>query len=256
VTDCLNFGNPEKPDVYYQLERCISGMAEACRVLDTPVISGNVSLYNETNGEAIYPTPVVGVLGVLEDVRYRLEMGFRNDGDLVYLLGVSATDGALPGEAAALGGSEYLASIGGRVAGRPRIDLDLERRVQRVCLRAARAGLLSAAHDCADGGLAVALAECCIAGGVGLDASDARLGGRTDAALFGEAQSRIVVAVPPPTLDALLAIAGDERVPCVALGRVGGERLRLAGVLDLPIDALAAAYEAGIPETIGIALAV
>ncbi len=250
VTDCLNFGNPEKPDVYFQLERCISGMAEACRMLDTPVISGNVSLYNETNGEAIEPTPVAGMLGVLEDVRYRLELAFRDAGDLVYVLGVASADGSLPGETATLGGSEFLAAICGRVAGRPRIDLDLERRVQRACLRAARGGLLSAAHDCAEGGLAVALAECCIAGGVGLDASELRIAGRIDAALFGEAQSRIIVAVRPAAAEALLAIADAERVPCTRLGRVGGDCLRLAGAINQPVAALTAVFEAGLPDRI------
>jgi len=250
LTDCLNFGNPEKVDVYYQLERCISGMAEACRVLDTPVISGNVSLYNETNGEAIYPTPVVGMLGVLDDVRYRLEMAFRNAGDLVFLLGVDPAGGALPGDAATLGGSEYLASIAGRVAGRPRIDLNLERRLQRTVLRAARSGLLSSAHDCAEGGLAVALAECCIAGGVGLDAVAIHLAGRADAALFGEAQSRIVVSVAPERAEALLAIAADESVPVVMLGTTGGDRLRLAGAINLPVAALRERFDAGLPRAL------
>ncbi|HLZ70909.1 MAG TPA: phosphoribosylformylglycinamidine synthase subunit PurL [Dehalococcoidia bacterium] len=250
VTDCLNFGNPEKPDVYYQLERCISGMAAACRVLDTPVISGNVSLYNETNGEAIYPTPVAGMLGVLEDVRYRLELAFRAAGDEVYLLGAGSAGRALPGNVTALGASEYLASIHGRVAGRPRIDLELDRRVQRVCLRAARGGLLSAAHDCADGGLAQALAECCIAGGNGLDAADLRIAGRADAALFGEEQSRIVVALRPEHAAALRAIAAEEDVPCTALGRVDGDRLRLAGAIDLPVAQLAQVFEAGLPDRV------
>jgi phosphoribosylformylglycinamidine synthase len=251
LTDCLNFGNPEKPDVYFQLEQAIRGMAEACRVLSIPVISGNVSLYNETNGSAIYPTPVVGMLGALDDVRYRLEMGFRQEGDLVYLVGVEGSDGrCLNGEVDALGGSEYLAAIHARVAGRPRIDLDLEHRVQRVCLEAARRGLLASAHDCSEGGLAVTLAESCVAGKVGLDASGIHVRGRADSALFGEAQSRIVVSLSPDSREAFEEILRAAGAPATFLGVVGGDRLRLVGLLDLPITVLEAAHSGGLMDAL------
>jgi phosphoribosylformylglycinamidine (FGAM) synthase-like enzyme len=249
VTDCLNFGNPEKLDVYFQLEQAIRGMAAACEAFGTPVISGNVSLYNETSGEAVYPTPVVGMLGVLDDVEQRLGLACRRPGDAVYVLapGDAVRNGALSGAAGALAGSEYLAVIHGQVAGRPCIDLEAERRVQAVCLEAAQRGLLSAAHDCADGGLTVALAESCIAGGLGLDASALSIDGRRDAALFGEQQSRIVVALAEPAAAALEEIAARHGVAALRLGTVGGDRLRVAGVIDLPVDALRRCYEAGLP---------
>ena len=188
LTDGLNFGNPERPEVYYQLEQCIQGMAEACKSLSMPVISGNVSLYNESRGEAIYPTPIVGAVGLLENIERRCTPGFKAAGDLVFLLGDPTQD------TAGLGGSEYLELLHGRVEGRPAIDLELERRVQHACLRAIAEGKLRSAHDCSDGGLAVALAECAIIGGLGL-AGDWPVDGSTEAALFGEAPSRIVVSV-------------------------------------------------------------
>ena len=251
LTDCLNFGNPEKPEVYYQLEQCIRGMADACRALCVPVVSGNVSLYNETrtgaaSGEPVYPTPVVGMLGLIDDVEGVVPMGFGDDGDEVFLLGVDA----LRGQAADLTGSEYLKlAHGGLIAGQPRIDLDLEVRVQRLCLEAARRGLLKSAHDCSRGGLAVALAECCLAGGRGLEAPDAPVEGRLDAALFGEAPSRIVVSsAEGATLEAL---ARERDVPLVRLGRVGGDRLRLGGFLDVAVEDLRRAYEEGLPRALG-----
>ncbi|MBX6342155.1 MAG: phosphoribosylformylglycinamidine synthase subunit PurL, partial [Thermomicrobiaceae bacterium] len=158
ITNCLNFGNPEKPEVYFQLQRAIDGMAAACRALGTPVVSGNVSLYNESGEEAILPTPTVGMVGRLEDVERRVGMGFAGGG-AVYLLGpVKAT----------LGASEYVAVAHGLSAGAPpALDLDLERRVQGATRAAVAAGEVTAAHDCSEGGLAVALAECCVVGGVG-----------------------------------------------------------------------------------------
>jgi phosphoribosylformylglycinamidine synthase len=249
VTDCLNFGNPEKLDVYFQLEQSIRGMAAACSALGTPVISGNVSLYNETNGVAVYPTPVVGMLGVLDDVEQRLGMGFSRPGDEVYLLAPpeAVAGSALLGAARFLGGSEYLNVLHSTVAGRPQIDLEVEKRVQAVCLEAAQRGLLSAAHDCSDGGLAVALAECCIAGVAGLDASSVVIEGRLDAALFGEQQSRILVALMPASVEPLRAIAAEHGVAAIRLGSTGGDRLLLGGLVDLAVAELREAYDRGIP---------
>ena len=254
LTDCLNFGNPEKPEIYYQLEQCIRGMAEACETLGVPVVSGNVSLYNENSGEAIYPTPVVGMLGLIEDVERVVSMGFQDEGDDVFLLGVAA----LQGEAAGLAGSEYLKVLhDGLMAGRPRIDLELEVRVQRLCLEAVRRGLLKSAHDCSRGGLAVALAECCIeggrrpgkSGGRGLAAPEAAVAGRQDAALFGEAPSRIVVSTADA--EALAALAQEQQAPLMRLGRVAGDRLVLGAALDVAIDDLRRAYEEGLPLALG-----
>jgi len=249
LTDCLNLGNPEKPEVYYQLDGVIRGMAAACEKLGTPVISGNVSLYNETTlageTEAIYPTPVVGMLGLLEDIDQRCGTAFQNQGDLVFLLGAS-----LEGDPAALGGSEYLREVHDLLVGRPSIDLEREARVQRACLEAIRRGLLRSAHDCSHGGLAVTLAESCIEGGIGLDASGAPVQGRLDAALFGEAQSRIVLSCPPEARPDLEALARQHDVPLTYLGTVGGDRLRLASLLDAPIADLSRAYEEGLPRAL------
>ncbi len=247
LTDCLNFGNPEKPEVYFQLEQAIRGMTAACEALGVPVISGNVSLYNETNGEAIYPTPVIGALGLIDDVDRVVPMAFQRAGDEVFLLGVDA----LRGDANDLAGSEYLKLFhDGLVAGKPKIDLDLEVRVQKLCLAAARAGLLASAHDCSRGGLAVALAECCIEGDLGLVARDLATDGRFDAALFGEAPSRIIVTTrDTPALESL---AREHDVSLARLGRVAGERLALGTEIDIAIAALREAYESGLPAALGI----
>ena len=241
VTDCLNFGNPERPEVAYQLEQSIIGLSDACRALGTPVISGNASLYNETPDGAVLPTPAVGMLGVLEDVERHLTVA-PGEGDALVLLGAPLAQAA-----ATLAGSEYQAQTLGRIAGRPQIDLDLESRVQRLVLDAHHRALLTAAHDCADGGLAVAVVECCLAAGAGIDAGGAGLGARLDAALFGEAQSRFVVATRDP--DALLAVAREAGVPATSLGVVRGDRVRL-GPLDVPLDALRDVYEGALPAAL------
>ncbi|MFB3053046.1 MAG: AIR synthase related protein, partial [Dehalococcoidia bacterium] len=244
VTDCLNFGNPERPEVYYQMKEVIRGMAAACEVLGTPVISGNVSLYNETGEQAVYPTPVIGMLGLLEDVSNNCHPGLGTEGDELFLLGA-----ALEQPAPALAASEYLRLEHGLVGGRLEIDLDLEARVQRTALAAIRQGMATACHDCSDGGLAVALAEMCLAGGLGLDASAAPEVQRLDAALFGEAQSRILVAVPADKREELLTIARGLNVPFAYVGRVGGDRLRLWSV-DLPLAELRDAYEGGLERAL------
>ena len=161
LTDCLNFGNPERPDVYYQLEQCIRGMARACRVLEVPVVSGNVSLYNESPRYGDLPTPVIGGLGLLDNVRRHARAGFPSDGLMVVLLGANR----LTARAADLAGSEYLNAVHGMVRGRPRVDLTLEKRVQQLCRDLISQGVALSAHDCSEGGLAVALAESAILGG-------------------------------------------------------------------------------------------
>ncbi len=253
LTDCLNFGNPERREIYYQLEWCIRGMAEACRVLGVPVVSGNVSLYNETQGRAIYPTPVVGALGLLEDVQLHTTSAFKSPGELVVLLGASE----VRGRARDLAGSEYLELIHSKVAGRPAIDLELERRVQQLCRRAIQEGIVTSAHDCSDGGLAVALVEACIAGGpdsafakgglggisrVGFS-GDFRVRGRWDAALFGEAQSRVIVSLPPERLSDLAKLSTELGVPLTSLGMTtSAHRFAIAGHVDLPLEELEHAF--------------
>ena len=190
LTDCLNFGNPENPEVYFQLEWCIRGMAKACRALGVPVVSGNVSLYNESRGQAVFPTPVVGGLGLLEDVKSHCRSGFPRDGLVVAALGL----GNLRGRASDLAGSEYLVRWRQTLAGRPYVNLALEKRVHELCRRGIEEGIVASAHDCSEGGLAVALAECSIQNGIGFN-GEVKLPRRWDAALFGERQSRIVVAM-------------------------------------------------------------
>ena len=246
LTDCLNFGNPERPEIYYQLEECIKGIALASKALGAPVVSGNVSLYNETRGKGIYPTPVIGALGILDDVERHATQAFRESGDTVVLIGSSA----VAGDAKTLAGSEYLELVHGTVAGRPRIDLDREKAVQSACRRAIRESVISSAHDCSDGGLAVALAECCIAGGVGFHGTFAA-SGRWDALLFGEEQSRIVVSLRPDGLGSLERICREEGAPIAVLGSVGGDSLRLPELLDLPVDEMAEAWEGGLVLAVG-----
>ncbi len=241
LTDCLNFGDPEKPEVYYQLEQCIRGMAEASRRFDAPVVSGNVSLYNESRGTGIYPTPVVGALGLLQDVSRRTDIGFRDLGDVIVLIGRDSLDA----DAKELAGSEYLDRVHGLVAGRPSIDLDLETAVQRACRRLIADGKLRSAHDCSDGGLLVALAESCITGGVGA-VIDVALPDRWDAPLFGEGQSRIVVSLPPASLDALADVCRQERAPWVALGTVTGETLHVGILGQIDVERLRDAWSGGL----------
>lgn len=231
VTDCLNFGNPEKPEIYWQFKQAVAGMSAACEKLGTPVVSGNVSFYNETNGEAIYPTPVVGMVGLIENIEQRCTMDFKQEGDLIYLLGETKAE---------LGGSQYLSVIYGQDAGKPpQLDLDLEAAVQGCCLEAIKRGLIASAHDCAEGGLAVALAECAISGRRGCSVGVSSDLTATEV-LFSESQSRIVVSVTPENEKELLALAGEYNVPCQKLGIVAGNDLRImvngTEVVSVPLD--------------------
>ena len=244
VTDCLNFGNPEKPEVAYQLEQAILGISDACRALNAPVVSGNASLYNETPNGQVLPTPGIGMLGVIEDVRARLT-ATPSEGDTLILLGAAVAQ-----PAASLAGSQYLTAQLGRLAGLPVIDLDHEVAVQGLVLDAHAAGLLSAAHDCSDGGLAVAAAEMCFAADAGLEAGDVDLGARLDAALFGEAQSRFLVTVHSEAEAAdLLARAATAKVPAVRLGTFGGNRFAL-GAVDLDLETARASYDGGLEQAL------
>lgn len=185
ITDCLNFGNPEKPEIFWQLEKAADGMSSACLALNTPVIGGNVSLYNETNGTAVYPTPVVGMVGLVEDVDHITTQSFKQAGDLIYLLGETKAE---------FGGSELQKLVHGEIFGKaPELDLAKEARNQEQVLKAIRAGLVSSAHDLAEGGLAVAAAESVI-GSEGLGAS-IRISGDETSALFSESQSRFLLTV-------------------------------------------------------------
>ena len=241
MTDCLNFGSPERPEIYHQLEQCILGIAEACRVLETPVVSGNVSLYNESRGQAIFPTPVLGGLGLLEDVAKATRSAFAGEGLMVALLGAD-TDQIDVND---LAGSEYLKCVHGRVAGSPKIDINLEKRVQQACRDAIERGLISSAHDCSEGGLAVALAECSIQGGTGF-IGDFTVDSRWDVVLFGERQSRIVVSLPENDWDALANLAASIDVPLLKLGTTGGDRFQINGQVDLPVSKIADVWNNGL----------
>ena len=238
ISNCLNFGDPEKPDVYYQLEQVVRGMSQACETFGIPVISGNVSLYNETQGKAIYPTPVIGAVGLLEEVAMHVNIAFRREGDVVVLLGSETLDQPI----SSLAGSEYLELYHNHVAGAPTINLDFERRLQECCRRAIKYGILTSAHDCSDGGLAVAIAESCMAGQIGI-IGDGSLLGRWDAAFFGESQSRIVVSLPRENLDQLKEIAEDLQIPFILLGSVGGTQITLTNVLSVSVEEASRIYE-------------
>ena len=233
ATDCLNFGNPEKPEVYYQLEEAIRGMSDACRALGTPIVGGNVSLYNESNGRAIYPTPIVGMLGLLDDATWRTPSGFQTPGDRVWLLG-GFGDGNL-------GASAYLASRGFIVGPTPAIDLERERKLEQLCLTAIRERVIRSAHDVSDGGLGAALAEACLANRLGFIGR----GPNPEEAmgwLFNEAQSRIVVSTRGSDGAKLVKLAEDRGVPCQEIGVVGGDSLSISGVLHLGLDDLEHAW--------------
>src|ERR1700687_5578885 len=257
VTDCLNFANPDRPEVYWELEETIAGLATACRSLELPVVSGNVSLYNESfpargeggpprsgrrkgagaAGSAIYPTPVVGMIGLLDDYGSRLEAGLRNEGDFVLLVGSSNNQ---------LGRTEYLKVCDGRVAGRPpALDLTREKAVNKLVLAAARANLLRSAHDCADGGMLVALAECCLLGGIGVRCPSLRPEAplRLDAAFFGETPSRFIVSVASRAMPEMQTLARRHHVEISLLGLAGGDSIEFESQFKVSLAEMRQAWE-------------
>jgi phosphoribosylformylglycinamidine synthase len=239
VTDNLNFGNPERPEVMGQLVGCIKGIGEACRALDFPVVSGNVSLYNETNGVSILPTPTIGGVGVLADVTKHATVGFKAEGEAIILIG--ETKGWL-------GQSAYLATICGREEGAPPpVDLAIERRNGDFVRPLVSAGRVSACHDLSDGGLAVALAEMAMAKGVGAKVA-ALPAGSAHAVLFGEDQGRYLVTVPAGAAEALIAEAKAAGVPAQLIGQTGGADLALPGEAAVSIVALRKAHESWLPD--------
>ncbi len=223
VTDCLNFGNPEKPEVMWYFRRAMDGLSEACRVLDTPVIGGNVSFYNETQGQGIYPTPTIGMVGLLEHADCRMDQWFKTEGDVVLLLGRNSDE---------VGGSEFLSLLHGRECGLPpSIDLEQEKRLHGLLLEAATAKLLASAHDTSDGGLGVALAESSFGQhGMGCRIDLASGGLRHDLLLFAETQSRVVVSCTRENLEAFLQLATAASVPASAIGSVAH------GVFSVQVD--------------------
>ncbi|MFE4351707.1 phosphoribosylformylglycinamidine synthase subunit PurL [Peribacillus butanolivorans] len=230
ITDCLNFGNPEKPEIFWQLEKAADGMSEACRSLSTPVIGGNVSLYNETNGEAIYPTPVVGMVGLVNDLQHITTQTFKNESDLIYVVGEAKVE---------FGGSELQKMLEGKIFGRaPELDLTVEQKRQQQILSAIQSGLVSSAHDLAEGGLAVALSES-LFGASNLGAK-VNLSGELVSELFSETQSRFLLSISPENQKAFEALVEDA----VCIGSVtadnklvvtagGDNKVLVADVVDL-----------------------
>ena len=220
LTDCLNFGNPERPDIMWQFVLAIEGLKDACEHFKVPIVSGNVSFYNETNGLSIYPTPMLGMVGLIESVEHTMTQWFKQDGDVIILLGKTKED---------LGGSEYLKVLHHREQGSPPfLSLETEQSLHDFLLKVIREGIVQSAHDCSDGGLAVALVESCISGPAERRGAVVRLSLdalRRDALLFGESQSRVVLSVKPELADRVLKLAGDAAVPAVKIGTVGGDRV-------------------------------
>jgi phosphoribosylformylglycinamidine synthase len=238
LTDCLNFGNPERPEIMWQFEQAVLGISAACRKFGIPVIGGNVSLYNETSGVSIYPTPTIGMVGLIEDISRHATQWFKTEGDIIILLGETKEE---------LGGSEYLKVIHKLDKGRPpQLNLDFEAKVEEACLSAIQSGIIKSAHDCSEGGLAVALAECCVSSkntAIGAEITLPAHTMRRDAMLFGESQSRIIVSVAKEDISEFMSVTERHGAPAVVIGKAGGERLKIDGLIDIPVGELKAAWK-------------
>jgi phosphoribosylformylglycinamidine synthase subunit PurL len=240
VTNCMNFGSPEDPAVMWQFAEAVRGLADGCAELGVPVTGGNVSFYNQTGESAIQPTPVIGVLGVHDDVRRRLSIGFAADGARIVLLGRTGAE---------FGGSAWAHVTHGHLGGRPpTIDFDAERKLAGVLADASRSGVLSAAHDLSDGGLAITLAESCLRGGLGCRVG---LPGDEFTLLFSESAARAVVAVRPGAEDAFAEICTAHGVPATDIGTVGGDALEVDGSFTIPLAELAGAHRGTLPAIFG-----
>jgi phosphoribosylformylglycinamidine synthase len=251
LTNCLNFASPEKPEVMWQFSETIEGMAEACRALGTPVTGGNVSFYNETDGKGIFPTPVIGMVGIVEEVHHVTTQWFKNEGSLIIVLGKTDDD---------LGASQFLQWTTGRVEGRvPRLDLDRELAVLNACLKMIQEDLVESAHDCSDGGLAIALAESAFSSyrrpAIGFKVD---LEGSISAAelLFAESPSRIVISVSPHALDRIKEIAEEHKAPLSVIGRTGGDRIEMLvrgkAVIDRPVAEVELAWRSALPSMLEV----
>jgi len=255
VTDGLNFGNPMKPENYWQFRKCIEGLSAACSALETPVISGNVSFYNENPKGAVDPTPMIGMVGLIEDAAKYVTQDFKKDGDAIVLLG---------NPAGSLAGSEYLYRIHKQKKGNPGIDIEFEKKVQAACLEAIQAGLVRSAHDLSEGGFAVCAAESCVSNEKGMHGAELRIdaffqkGVRLDEILFGEAPSRILVTSDPKDLAGFEKIAAKHSVPCFRIGTVGGDRLIIrnggSDVINLSVRDLNHTWRRSIPVKAGLPL--
>ncbi len=229
ITDCLNFGSPEKPEVMWQFEQAIDGMSEACSKLNTPVVSGNVSFYNETEGTAIYPTPTVGMVGLIEDMDKHMTQWFKDEGDIIVLLGETKEE---------FGGSEYLKQIHGRVCGiPPSLDLDKELKLIRTLLQGSQEGIIKSAHDISEGGLALAISESCFTPS-GLKGVEIKIPQsiRDDALLFSESQARAIISLDEQNIAKIKELTQRCGVPMEIIGSVNGTRLFIEDLIDIPIS--------------------
>ncbi|RJQ31761.1 MAG: phosphoribosylformylglycinamidine synthase subunit PurL [Actinobacteria bacterium] len=241
VTDCLNFGNPEKPHIFWQFSQSIEGMIEACKALDTPVVSGNVSFYNESFGEAIYPTPTIGMVGIIEDIKHITSIAFK-EGDAIILLGETKAE---------LGGSQYLKVIHNKISGKPpAVDLEKEKSLQEAVLAAIKQGLVSSAHDSSDGGLAIALAKCCIAGGVGAWISLEYNNLSFAQALFSESNSRVIISCKADNAQKIQALCENNKITCQNIGQATGQSLSINNTINLPLGKLRDVYEKSLEKQI------
>ncbi len=241
ITNCLNFGNPYKPEVYWTFTEAVAGIGDACRAFDTPVTGGNVSFYNESPNTAVYPTPVIGMLGLIEKLDNITTADFKNAGDVIYQIGEDKEE---------VGGSEYLYSYFDLVEGdAPDIDLEKEKNIQKFLLSAIDSGFINSAHDVSEGGIAVALAECCIINDekpIGAKV-EIPVKSRIDFSLFSETQSRIIVTVPANKANQFEKYAGEKNIPVVKLGTTGGDSLKINGVIDVSLEKLKELYYNTIP---------
>ena len=242
VTNCQNFGSPEDPEVMWQFAEAVRGLADGCRALEVPVTGGNVSFYNQTGGQAILPTPVIGVLGIIDDVERRTRQGFSAEGELVLLVGTTRDE---------LGGSEWAHVVHGHLGGLPpAVDLDAERQLAEILVGGSRDGMLSSAHDLAEGGLAQALVESCLQGGLG---ARIVLPEQLDpfVALFAESAGRVLVSVPRSEELRLTDMCRARQVPVARIGVVDGDSLQVQGLFSVPLDELRATHEGTLPALFG-----
>ena len=242
VTNCLNFGNPYKPEIYYGFSEAVAGMGEACTVFDTPVTGGNVSFYNEDPMRAVFPTPTIGMVGLVEDIDHITTQWFKDTGDVILLLGTTRDE---------LGASEYLHSMFGETRGPvPQLDLEFEKRLQTSLLAAIQSGRVKSAHDVSDGGLAVALTEACISNRDHVVGADVRFRTelRPDCLLFGESQSRVLVTCAPDEAETLRRHFADAQVPAEVIGTVGGDILAINDLVRLPLTRLIDAFYNALPK--------
>ncbi len=240
ITNCLNFGNPYKPEVYWTFAETIRGMGEACRMLDTPVTGGNVSFYNESPSGAVFPTPVIGMLGLISDRSQVTTQWFKSPGDIIALLGKPCSN---------TGGSQYLKTMFGKVCGpAPQVDLDEEKRLIELILRLTGTGMVSSAHDVSEGGLLVAVAECCFHPEKSFGAElDFPLNNAPSAEYFGESSGRIVISFEPQQLDAVIALAKEARISFTRLGSVNAKgSFRVNQDIDIAAEELFHAYRDGL----------